>query len=409
LKPIGGTAIEAALKEALSLRQADSNRPFVVIFLTDGLPTIGVTDENDILSSVKKNNEGRTRVFCFGIGHDVNTHLLDKITETTRASSQYVLPEEDLEVKVSNFYARIKDPVLVNPRLEWGDTVRITKVYPSPLPDLFRGEQVVVVGRYSGRGDVAVRLTGESNGRQRSLTHEVRFPDRASEHDFVPRLWATRRVGYLLDEIRLHGDNAELKEEVIDLARRYGIVTPYTAWLIVEDEARRGVSLRSQSLPTLQSDAPARDLAGRQYDSLMFERYGLAPVARSRSDAALKMAESPVAAIQAGQNEAARGFGVAPVAVPSASAPARPASPQATVVAATQQTQFVGGRAFYWNNDRWLDTTVQQQANAQRRQITVGSPEYFELARRHPESQAWLALGTRVEFALGNTIYEIQD
>ena len=119
LKASGATAIDDALRKALSLRPADSARPFVIIFLTDGMPTIGVTDGPQILANVKQNDTGRTRIFCFGIGTDVNTHLLDKLTEQSRGYSQYVLPEEDIEVKVSSFFAKIKEPVLANPTLNF--------------------------------------------------------------------------------------------------------------------------------------------------------------------------------------------------------------------------------------------------------------------------------------------------
>src|SRR5204862_7716827 len=145
-------AIDDALKKALSLQPAKaasedshsvSSRPFMIIFLTDGRPTVGTTDEEKIVGNVKRENDEYTRIFCFGIGTDVNTHLLDKITEETNAFSQYVLPEEDLEVKVSNFYTKIKEPVLGNPRLTLPPEAHVTKVYPSPLPDLFKGEQLI--------------------------------------------------------------------------------------------------------------------------------------------------------------------------------------------------------------------------------------------------------------------------
>src|SRR5437660_8580722 len=274
LKAIGGTAIDDALREALALRpgssrreeaqssksesgnpKSETGRPFLVIFLTDGLPTIGITDENQIVGNVKQNSDGNVRVFCFGIGHDVNTHLLDKITEETRAFSQYVLPEEDIEVKVSNFFAKIKDPVLTNPTLSFTGDLRVTKLYPAPLPDLFRGEQLVLVGRYRGKGASEAVLEGWVNGTKKKFTYDVSFADETTEHDFIPRLWATRRVGYLLEEIRLHGENAEIKEEVTELARKYSIVTPYTAYIIIQDEARPGVPILSQTLPQLQEDA----------------------------------------------------------------------------------------------------------------------------------------------------------
>ena len=117
MKPIGGTAIDEALKQALALKpDQDDGRPFVIIFLTDGRPTIGTTDEDQIVANVKRANEDRTRIFCFGIGTDVNTHLLDKITEETRAVSQYILPEEDLEVKVSTSSPRSKTRCSRTPR-----------------------------------------------------------------------------------------------------------------------------------------------------------------------------------------------------------------------------------------------------------------------------------------------------
>src|SRR5206468_4922656 len=285
-----------------------SDRPLVVIFLTDGLPTIGITSEDQIVGNVKKNSGGNVRVFCFGIGHDVNTHLLDRIAEDTRAFSQYVLPEEDIEVKVSNFFAKIKDPVLTNPTLAFTGDIRATKLYPSPLPDLFKGEQLVLVGRYGGAGASAVVIEGTVNGAKRKFSYDVKFASEPTEHDFIPRLWATRRVGYLLEEIRLHGENAELKDEVTELARKYSIVTPYTAYLIVEDEARRGVPLLSQTMPQLQQDTKARDASGAYYNRLMMERNGLGPVTRSRSELALKSATTADSAVMLGNKESLDGF-----------------------------------------------------------------------------------------------------
>src|SRR5205823_1604253 len=145
LKPIGGTAIADALQSALKARTEKTDRPFVIIFLTDGLPTVGTRNSDEIVAEVKK--AGDARIFSFGIGSDVNTQLLDQIAEGTRAFSQYVLANEDLEVKVSSFYTRIKEPVLTKVRFEFGGGIRTSKLYPSQLPDLFKGDQLVVTGR----------------------------------------------------------------------------------------------------------------------------------------------------------------------------------------------------------------------------------------------------------------------
>ncbi len=309
LKAIGGTAIDDALQKALSLRSDSGGRPFVVIFLTDGMPTIGTTDENQILADVKKSGGDRTRVFCFGIGGDVNTHLLDRITEETRAVSQYVLPEEDIEVKVSNFFSKIKDPVLANPTIQFTAGVRATKMYPSPLPDLFRGDQLVLAGRYSGEGNSAIILEGTVNGEKKRFTYEVNFPRDNDGNEFIPRLWATRRVGYLLDEIRLHGENAELRDEVTELARQFNIVTPYTAYLIVEDEDRRRVPLTMQSLPQLYQDRAARREAVDNWNSFKDETGGEKALAGARYSMALKSAEAPAVASVSGAVEANRALG----------------------------------------------------------------------------------------------------
>src|SRR5213078_1221597 len=248
--------LEGLLQSALKVRPDKSNRPFVVIFLTDGLPTVGTRNPEEIVAIIKK--ASGVRIFSFGIGSDVNTQLLDQIAVGTRAFSQYVLANEDLELKVSNFYTRIKEPALTNLKLDLGGSVHTAKMYPADLPDLFKGDQLVVAGRYSGAGDVEAKLTGNVGGREQTFTYKLHFDDRKTTDDYVPRLWATRRVGFLLDEIRIHGETAELRDETTELARKYGIVTPYTAYLIVEDEDRRRVPMADRSMQSMTTDAATR-------------------------------------------------------------------------------------------------------------------------------------------------------
>ncbi len=393
LKPIGGTAIEEALVKALALR------PDVVIFLTDGQPTIGNTKEDDILASVKQADVGNTRVFCFGIGTDVNTHLLDKITETTRAFSQYVLPEEDIEIKVSNFFTKIKDPVLADPELKFTGGVKVSKLYPSPLPDLFRGDQLVMVGRYTGGGHGAAVIEGTVNGQPRKFAYDVKFPAKANDHEFIPRLWATRRVGYLLDEIRLHGENKELRDEVTELARQYGIVTPYTAYLIVEDEAQRNLPLASRTMQRFDRDQEAREEAGKAWHGFNATKAGESAVAGARASDGFKQAETAgtTAGIQA---DSVRSFSAA-----------MPATPQVAqrVTQYTQNSKIVRGRAFYQNGNQWIDANVQKLSNALRVQVRFNSDDYFALLAKHPHAAPWFSIGRNVQVALEDTIYEITE
>jgi Ca-activated chloride channel homolog len=418
LKAIGGTAIDDALRKALEFQPhqegaADSlnhkgERPFVVIFLTDGCPTVGTTDEDQIVGHVKKENQGRTRVFCFGIGTDVNTHLLDKITEETHSFSQYVLPEEDLEIKVSSFFAKIKDPVLSHPSLQFTGDIRTAQLYPSTLPDLFKGEQLVLVGRYSGRGDSAMILEGTVNGSTKRFTYEGKFSGENSDNEFIPRLWATRRVGYLLDEIRLHGENSELRDEVTDLARKYGIVTPYTAYLIVEDEKQRNVPDQLRSMDNLQRDQAAHAEAGRAWHQFKDERGGDSAVAGALSSLALRSAEAPAAATAGAGAAFQRRYGLATSVAPSAAAAPAENGPT-RLVQYSQQSRFVSGKTFFQNNDQWVDSAIQRSSAAKRVRVQLGSPEYFTLLSEHPQAASWLALGQRVQFLLDGTVYEIVE
>ncbi|MDB5322743.1 MAG: vault protein inter-alpha-trypsin protein [Phycisphaerales bacterium] len=276
LKPIGGTAIDEALQKAIAMgknrRIAGKDRPYVVIFLTDGQPTIGETKEDAILANITKAEAGGTRIFSFGIGTDLNTHLLDRLAEATKAVSQYVIPSEDIEVKLSNFYTKIKDPVLSNVAVGFtGADIKTMQFYPNTMPDLFKGEMLVVFGKYTGKGAAAVKISGTINGEQKEFVTDVNFTDNDTKNEFIPRLWATRRVGWLLDEIRKNGETAELKDEVVRLARQHGIVTPYTAYLILEDEQRRGVPVAIRTMREFEQDGRARDAAKAVWDITVAE------------------------------------------------------------------------------------------------------------------------------------------
>jgi len=408
LKAMGGTAIDDALRQVLASRTAHDDRPFVIVFLTDGEPTVGETSEDVIVANVKKNNAGGTRVFCFGLGNDVNTHLLDKIAEETRAAAQYVLPEEDIEVKVSSFFSKITEPVLANPVLRVTGGARLSKMYPAPLPDLFKGGQLIVVGRYSGEGAGAVEIEGTIAGQSKKFAQDVKFSGDAPDTAFIPRLWATRRVGYLLDEIRLRGENAELRDEVTALARQYGIVTPYTAYLIMEDETHRNVPLAQQSLPRLTTDREAHLAAEQNWGAFKDARGGEQGLGGARYGEVLRNSANAAVAAEFGATEAHRGLGLSlATPLPAASAPS--ADSRVRVAQYAQQSQFVNGRNFFQNGQQWNDANVQNAQNAKRVRVQFNSADYFALAARESRALPWLALGRNVQFVLDDTVYEIYE
>ena len=260
----GGTNIHDALLEAMrqcfpgmDIRQKEhgltvrgthkSTRPAYVIFLTDGLPTVGKTDEKTILKDTKAANAGSARLFAFGVGYDVNIRLLDKLVGENNGRSDYVRPNENIESKVSSLYAKIKNPVMtgIKVRLEH---LGVRDTYPREVGDLFDGDQILLVGRYRREdlsklhrsGERGYRttlvLTGTYEGGQRGFEYPVtiRPAGKDSRFEFVEKIWAVRRVGWLMDQIQLHGDSKEIIDELVQLSMDYGIMTPYTSFLADE-------------------------------------------------------------------------------------------------------------------------------------------------------------------------------
>ncbi len=399
LRPRGGTAIDDALQHAVKLihERDQDDRPFIIVFLTDGRPTVGVSDEEEILKNVERQMQDAgevIRVFSFGVGSDVNTYLLDRLSQQSRAVSEYVLASEDIEIKVSQFYSRISDPVLANLELavEGAEGLRINRMHPGQngLPDLFKGDQLVVLGRYATGGDAVITLQGKVRSEVQTFVTEGTFAEREGEHDFIPRLWATRRIGFLLDQIRQQGENEELRDEIAHLARAHGIVTPYTAYLILEDEERRGVPMAQR---VVQRDSSAIHGGGgggiarpqEAYDQMARDRTGSAATRASRSNTGMQQAWN-VQQLYEANSEAEYGAGWQ-----------------------SQQTRVVRGRAFVQNGSQWVDTSVQEVPHAEIKRVEFDSDEYYDLLRQFPDAAAWLSVGRNVQILLGDTIYEIHE
>lgn len=249
----GRTNISGALAKALA-GQAQPGRPRITIFLTDGTPTAGELAPQRIVESVRAVRPSPTRIFVVGVGHDVNAHLLDKLAEITDGSSEYLEPDEEIDAKLAALYDRLSHPVLTDVLVDFGG-LRTRSVYPQKLPALFKGSRIMILGRYRGGGRHPVTVSGTLAGRPASYRCVADLPGEPSgeANCFVAPLWAARKIGYLLQEIRLHGEEEELVAEVVRLSKRYGIVTEYTEFLAVSgpglstqaavDEARRRMSV----------------------------------------------------------------------------------------------------------------------------------------------------------------------
>jgi Ca-activated chloride channel family protein len=361
----GSTDINRALLEAVSF--TDRERPAYLIFLTDGLPTEGVANSQQILDNVAFNAPANLRLFSFGVGYDVDTFLLDSLAQAHHGTSTYVVPGERLDENISAFYEKISTPVLTDLTLDFGD-IAAFDIYPSPLPDLFVGSQIILVGRYRAGGVATVTLQGEVEGR----TETFRFPEQVFARDSredgafltaLPRLWATRKIGGLLNQVRLQGPDEETIDQIVRLSIRYGIVTPYTSYLVTE--------------PMPLGAAAQDQIVSEEMDALEAKpaepSFGQSAVERAAAQGDLAEAEAPVPFAEKGIGEIVR---------------------------------IVGARTFVNAEGVWIDTAFDPEAMTTT-PVAFLSPNYFALLQARPELAPAFALGGRVIAFADGMVYEV--
>jgi Ca-activated chloride channel family protein len=363
LRAEGSTDINRALLEAAAM--VDAERSTYLIFLTDGLPTEGVTDSQSILSNFSASAPDNLRLFAFGVGYDVDTILLDSLSQNQHGRSSYVQPGMKLDEILSSFYNGISTPVLTNLELSFSG-VSTYDLYPYPMPDLFAGSQVVLLGRYKEGGEGDITLTGEVNGERQTFTFtDQKFESQSPANSLqasIPRLWATRKVGYLLNEIRLQGANQEIIDQIVHLSIRYGIVTPYTSYLVTEA-------------------APLGEAEQQRLAEDTFGKMQAMPTAAASGQAAVQSA-ADAGAMQGASN------------APSVQGEA------------ANMVRVVGSRTFVLSDGKWIDTAFDPDT-MQTTQVEFLSAEYFSLVAAHPELADAFALGEEVIALSDGAAYEV--
>ncbi|GAC1409512.1 MAG: hypothetical protein NVSMB53_01890 [Gemmatimonadaceae bacterium] len=244
LEAEGSTNISGALDEALSTPVQAGRLP-IILFLTDGQPTVGERDASVIASNVAK-ERGPRRLFTFGVGVDLNVSLIEQLALEGRGTASFVHPEESVERAVGIVASRLTSPQVTDVRIH-ADGVRLLKMHPSGPVDIFAGEDLVVLARYDGSGDAVVHFDGQTASGPVSWSSRVYFPERTRENPFVARLWATQRIGYLSAEKRKHGGSEEINDEIRDLGERFGIPTEFSSYLVVEPGMNRRLQVKDRA------------------------------------------------------------------------------------------------------------------------------------------------------------------
>jgi Ca-activated chloride channel family protein len=430
-----------------------------VIFLTDGLPTVGETNEQKIAANAKQQNNVKARLFVFGVGYDLNARLLDKLSRENFGLSQYVRPNENIEARVSALYNRIGAPVMSDVKIkfdvEGGTTEQgelVTRQYPKEVTDLFAGEQLVIVARYKKHGDAKVVITGKIGDKEQKFDFPAKLVEKSSDdtHAFIEKLWAVRRIGEILDEIDLKGKNDELTRELVMLSTKHGVLTPYTAFLADENArhdlaqnltltrdrlesfsvvgGERGVALRMNKNFYGRATAAEAKSAGAAFEGLYDK--DAAVVQSTPANAPLAGAPATDARSRAGYGQTGGGgYGAAGGTVTrslgaggygglanGAARTTTTATPAITVEElaerekVVQNLRYVGSKSFFRRGDRWVDSGVNEKNEKNVKKIKRFSDEYFALVDKHGKDVAkYLAFDEPVMLVLGEQVYEFVE
>ena len=403
LRSGGSTNIEKALETSFELFQA-SDQPNYIVFLTDGRPTSGQTNEIKLAEAAKGFNKKGARLFVFGVGHDVNARLLDRLSGQAGGFSIFVEPEENLETKVSSFFTRLTTPALVKPTLAVSRPVN--RVLPETPPDLFVGQQMVLVGRYPKGGPATLTLSGRQGGKVKKYEFKADLAEGPTlDGQFIASLWAQRRIGELIDQIDLEGGqpNPELVEELVQLSKQYGILTPYTSFLALEDQP-------------LTNSAALAPMAARNL-SIMSETVGAGANAQRAYKGEMKQAAAPakVAGTSAADRQRLQDMAQMDLSVQNmtlnsggvsldAGAPQSPGSG-----AALSPPNQWAGRTFFLKSGRWQAEDLTDDDLKNLKSIKQLSEEYYALAQAlKPEEMIWLIQTEPVAFKHQGISYLIE-
>jgi Ca-activated chloride channel family protein len=383
LKPVGGTNINQSLLASLrQFSETDRERPKMLVFMTDGLPTVDETNVTKIVDNVRKASKPGVRLFTFGVGYDVNTALLDKLAAENGGVADYVEPKEDLEVKVSNFFSKVNYPVLTDLQLDMGGA-ETDLIYPRAIPDLFRGSQVMLIGRYSNPSDlnsIQMRLTGKAGGTSRTYTYpNLSFPLRSDANDYLPRLWATRRVGWLMEQVRTNGEQKELRDEIVDLGTRYGIVTPYTSYLALEND-REITQYTGGGQPVTRRKAASSGGFGNVMNMPMAAPSPQAQVNVVTGADAVQLSKT------AREQQEVR---------------------QLKDETRTDAVRRVAGKTFYLIDGVWTDSEFKAESGLPETVLVFGSEEYFALLKQQAKLGSYFSLGERVVVVFEGRVYRV--
>jgi Ca-activated chloride channel family protein len=304
----GGTVLRPALSAAY--RYQESDRTLNVVILSDGMTE--QNEQRELLQLIQERPSG-SRVFCIGVGNEVNRPLLAQLAEGSGGLAAFVSQGDDFQRQAEAFRRKLMRPAMRNIRLDFVGA-SVYDIEPQTLPDLFHGSPLRVYGRYKQAGPVGVTLAAEVQGAPINQTVELKLPDNDANNPEIERMWASRRVDRLLSEERAAGAEKH-KREIVQLCEGYSIVSPYASFLVLENDAEyQRWKIDRRNAVRIQGDRAAQEQVRKE-------------LARLREQAIANLGPQPAA----NSNPTT----AATPSVPADTGTTPPAAPNPTEVAAT--------------------------------------------------------------------------
>jgi Ca-activated chloride channel family protein len=238
----GTTNISGAFSEAIpQFSAASDSTANIIIFFTDGQATAGITSTDGILTHVRdlvNTSETNMMIFTFGIGEYANEQLLTLLASENNGLSDF-LGDDELEEKITNFYLKIQNPILLNTEMTFSPDI-VNETYPFPLPNLYIGQQMVVAGRYSTPELLTINLSGDAFGHPVEYSYNLNLADSTvDKYQFLTKVWAKKKIEHLLVDYYGYGSGSaaaeEIKQNIITLSLQFGVITPFTSFSETND------------------------------------------------------------------------------------------------------------------------------------------------------------------------------
>jgi Ca-activated chloride channel family protein len=390
LDAVGSTNISGALEAALGSRLSAFGNPdesrehppafgghpaesrerlSLVLFMTDGAATVGERDPAAIAARAAR-MRGDARVFSFGLGADVNVGLIEQLAIEGRGTAEFVRPDENVERAVELLATRLRQPLLTDVRISIDGDVRLSRMHPAAPLDVFAGQDLVVLARYEGSGHANVVVRGRANGREVRWSTERNFPQEERENAFVPRLWATQRIGWLTAEKRRNGGSSEIDDEIRRLGEKFGIPTEFTSYLVQEPG-------RVADQTRLRRGMPMVGAAGGSGGAMNAPAAAPQAVFESAKKASAQRDVKSLAAAEVANDDA------------------------------SGEIKYAGSRMFRKDSDRWVD--LRMKGDLQVYKVKAYSRSYFALLDRIPELRQAFTAGDKVLVAGKSVAIEVVD